>query len=80
MFWQFFTAFGIMLGYICGAIFRNVLDGNGGSILCPRPDTPPPTVPMPKDPIVQQHLLSTRCVSIHLAIVYCALRLAISEV
>ena len=71
MFWQFFTAFGIMLGYICGAIFRGVLDGTNDP-LCPQPAIPPPKTPSPKSPDVQHILLSIRCVSIHLNIVYFA--------
>lgn len=60
MFWQFFTAFGIMLGYICGAIFRGVLDGTNQT-LCHQPHSPPPTVPRPL-PLDKQHiLLATRC-------------------
>ena len=39
MFWQFFTASGIMLGYRCGAIFRGALDGTNGA-LCRQPDFP----------------------------------------
>ena len=69
MFWQFFTAFGIMLGYICGAIFRGVLDGTNGA-LCRQPDIPPPTVPTPRPSDVQQKLLSIRCVSNNLATAY----------
>ncbi|KAM0794140.1 hypothetical protein BDR22DRAFT_717331 [Usnea florida] len=57
MFWQFFTALGIMLGYICDAIFRGVLDGTNG-VVCPQPSAPPPTVPKPED---QRKLLSIRC-------------------
>ena len=62
MFWQFFTAFGIMLGYISGAIFRSVLDGTNNDI-CPQPAIPPPLTPSPKPLAVQQKLLSIRCVS-----------------
>lgn len=66
MFWQFFTAFGIMLGYLCGAIFRGVLDGTNDA-LCRQPDIPPSTVPTPRSSDVQQTLLSIRCVSNNLA-------------
>ena len=62
MFWQFFTALGIMLGYICDAIFRGVLDGTNG-VVCPQPSVPPPTVPNPKPLEDQRTLLSIRCVS-----------------
>ena len=62
MFWQFFTALGIMLGYICDAIFRGVLDGTNGKV-CSQPSVPPPTVPTPLPPEVQRVLLSMRCVS-----------------
>ena len=62
MFWQFFTALGIMFGYICDAIFRGVLDGTNDTV-CPQPAIPPPRVPTPKDPEVQRILLSLRCVS-----------------
>ncbi|KAI4127182.1 MAG: hypothetical protein LQ341_006814 [Variospora aurantia] len=31
MMWQMWTAFGIMLGYISGVVFRSVLDGNSAS-------------------------------------------------
>ena len=65
MFWQFFTAFGIMLGYICGAIFRGVLDGTN-DMLCPQPQSPPPTSPPITSPEVPRKLLSIRCVSITL--------------
>ena len=59
MFWQFFTALGIMFGYICDAIFRGVLDGTNSKVcLQPTPkDSTPPT------PGVQRQLLSLRCVS-----------------
>ena len=62
MFWQFFTAFGIMLGYICGAIFRGVLDGTNDTF-CLQPQIPPPNTPTPLSTEVQQTLLSIRCVS-----------------
>ena len=62
MFWQFFTAFGIMVGYICDAIFRGVLNGTD-DLVCPQPAIPPPTVPTPRTPEVQHTLLSIRCVS-----------------
>lgn len=65
MFWQFFTAFGIMLGYICDAIFKGVLDGTNDDI-CRQPHIPPYTVPTPLEPEVQRTLLSIRCVSNHL--------------
>ena len=58
MFWQFFTALGIMLGYICDAIFRGVLSGTNDSI-CPQPDPSSPA-PTPRPPKV---LLSIQCVS-----------------
>ena len=61
MFWQFFTAFGIMMGYICGAAFRGVLDGTNPSI-CPQPVSPPPTVP-PKILPDSVKLLQINCVS-----------------
>lgn len=50
MMWQMWTAFGIMLGYIAGVIFRSVLDGD--SSICSN-DMP------------EHVLLSVRCVSIH---------------
>ena len=75
MFWQFFTAFGIMLGYICGAIFRSVLDGTNDT-LCPQPQSPPPNTPKPLLPDVQQKLLSIRCVSSKLVTACCTMRLA----
>ena len=62
MFWQFFTALGIMLGYICDAIFRGVLDGTNDKV-CSQPLVPPPTVPSPKSTQDQRVLLSIRCVS-----------------
>lgn len=62
MFWQFFTAFGIMLGYVSGAVFRGVLDGTNDA-LCPQPDIPPPLAPSPQPLDVRQRLLSIRCVS-----------------
>ena len=62
MFWQFFTALGIMLGYICDAIFRDVLDGTNNGV-CPQPPVPPPTVPKPFSVEDQGKLLSIRCVS-----------------
>lgn len=31
MMWQMWTAFGIMLGYISGVVFRSVLDGDSAS-------------------------------------------------
>lgn len=42
MFWQFFTAFGIMMGYFSGAAFRGVLDGTKND-LCPQPKISTPT-------------------------------------
>jgi len=57
MFWQFFTAFGIMCGYLCGAAFGSVLDGTNFTV-CPQPDNPPPILPD----------LTLRCVSVDLAI------------
>ena len=79
MFWQFFTAFGIMLGYICGAIFRGVLDGTNNT-LCRQPLSPPPTVPKPLPLYEQQILLSIRCVSKKLATACCVLRFVVSDV
>ena len=79
MFWQFFTAFGIMLGYISGAIFRGVLDGTN-STLCLQPKSPPPKTPEPLPLHVQQTLLSIRCVSKKLATACCALERAVSNV
>ena len=70
MFWQFFTALGIMLGYICDAIFRGVLNGTDNSVCC-QPASPPPTVPTPRPPKVQQTLLSIRCVSNYQLIACC---------
>ena len=64
MIWQFFTALGIMLGYICDAIFRGVLNGTD-DLVCDQPEIPPPMNPTPKPLDVQQTLLSLRCVSIH---------------
>lgn len=79
MFWQFFTAFGIMLGYIFSAIFRDVLDGTNIT-LCHQPNIPPPTTSAPLPLHVQQRLLSIRCVSTKLATTCCALRRAVSNV
>lgn len=70
MFWQFFTALGIMFGYICAAIFRGVLDGTNNAV-CSQPTIPPPTVPTPKAPEVQRTLLSIRCVSNHASTACC---------
>lgn len=79
MFWQFFTAFGIMLGYICDAIFRGVLDGTNNGI-CRQPDIPPPMVPTPLEPEVQRTLLSIRCVSNNLANTKCVSNPTVSGV
>ena len=79
MFWQFFTVFGIMLGYICDAMFKGVLDGTNNAI-CQQPLSPPPTTPDPLPPAVQKTLLSLRCVSKKLAAACCALRLAVLDV
>ena len=62
MIWQFFTAVGIMFGYICDAIFRGVLNGTDNSI-CVQPDAPPPKDPLARSIEVQHVLLSVRCVS-----------------
>lgn len=70
MFWQVFTAFGIMMGYFCGAAFRGIRDGTNNDV-CPQPDhkrTSPPTQQ------VQEKLLSLRCVSISLIIEHRVLR------
>ena len=68
-----------MLGYICGAIFRGVLDGTK-DLSCIQSHIPSSMVPMPRALEVQRKLLSIRCVSIHRAIVYSALVLAIFDV
>ena len=78
MFWQFFTALGIMLGYICDAIFRGVLDGTNG-VVCPQPLVPPPTVPTPKSGGDQRRLLSIRCVSNYLLSACCVSSSTASE-
>jgi MFS family permease len=62
MFWQFFTAFGIMMGYICGAAFRNVLDGTNEKF-CPQPVGPSHRTPKPPSTEDQIKLLRTNCVS-----------------
>ena len=71
MIWQFFIALGIMLGYICDAIFRGVLNGTDNSI-CPQPipssTVPPPT---PRPPKVQHTLLSIQCVSNNNSLIAC---------
>lgn len=79
MFWQFFTAFGIMLGYICDAIFRGVLDGTNGRF-CHQPDIPPPTVPTPLKAEEQRTLLSIRCVSKNLSNTKCVSNPTVSDV
>lgn len=73
MFWQFFTAFGIMMGYFSGAAFRGVLDGTKDS-LCPQPASPPPLTPSPLTSDKQKMLLALRCVSASLMIVLCVFR------
>jgi len=65
MFWQFFTAFGIMCGYICGAAFRSVLDGTNAS--CHQPEVHPLS-PSSLSPAMQANLLTLHCVSVGLAI------------
>ena len=75
MFWQYFTAFGIMLGYMCGAIFRGILDGTNNA-QCVQPVVPPQN-PTPEQ---QQKLLSTRCVSTILFTACSALTSAVSDV
>ncbi len=78
MFWQFFTALGIMLGYICDAIFRGVLDGTNNNI-CVQPATPPPTKSTPERPEVQRVLLSLRCVSNSSSTASCVLNFTASD-
>lgn len=73
MFWQFFTAFGIMIGYLSGAAFRSVLDGTKDN-LCPQPASPPPFTPSPLSSDKQKMLLALRCVSASLMIVLCVFR------
>ena len=70
MIWQFFTALGIMLGYICDAIFRGVLSGTDDSV-CRQPAVPPPTAPPPNRLDDQHALLSIRCVSNYLLTACC---------
>lgn len=67
-----------MLGYICGVIFKGVLDGTKGD-LCHQPEIPPPTAPPVEVPEWRRNLLTINCVSIHLAVVYCPLELAVSD-
>lgn len=62
MFWQFFTAFGIMMGYFTAAALRGVRDGINNNI-CPQPQSPPPKAPEALTPDVQEKLLALRCVS-----------------
>ncbi len=66
MFWQFFTAFGIMLGYICDAIFKDVRDGTNNN-KCSQSRSPPSKFFSPRDSTVQRRLLSMSCVSNNLA-------------
>lgn len=51
MMWQMWTAFGIMLGYIAGVIFRSVLDGDSSVCSTSQPESV---------------LLSVRCVGRHM--------------
>lgn len=70
MFWQFFTAFGIMMGYLCGAAFRGVLHGTDGTY-CIQPDR---NNTSPRSQDEQVKLLALRCVSVSLIIEHRVLR------
>ncbi len=79
MFWQIFTAFGIILGYISGAIFRGVLDGTNNKH-CVQPANPPPRIRKPVSLKDQHTLLSIPCVSNSLATAVFASNPAVSDV
>lgn len=71
--------FDIMLEYICGAIFKDVLNGTK-DLSCMQSHISSPVIPISRALEMQRKLLSICCVNIHRAIVYSTLILAIFDV